>query len=387
MPPSIRQSPSLTELFASFLRLGATAFGGPAMIAYIQKLAVTKKGWLTPEDFKNGVALCQTIPGATAMQCAAYVGWRTRGLLGAIAAFTGFGLPAFLVMVGLAIVYRRAAGLPDSAAALTGLRVIVVTLVANATWTFGRSWVKDWREALLVFLAAVFFLSGISPFACLLGAGVAGGVFFRDRKNESAGPVVSDDRSSWSPLLLLVAAAVFLVIFLAWDRKLATIALIMMKVDAFAFGGGFAALPLMLHEAVGVHGWLSSSAIMDGIALGQVTPGPIVITATFIGYQAAGAAGAVAATVGIFLPSLFIVTFVEPYFRRLQSSPTFRGVTRGLTLSFVGLLISVTIHFAQAAPWSIRSGIIAALAMAALLCKVDLLWVVLAGAVVSVILL
>jgi chromate transporter len=171
------------------------------------------------------------------------------------------------------------------------------------------------------------------------------------------------------------------------DRKLATLGAVMMKVDSFAFGGGFASVPLMYHEVVEVRGWMPPTVFLDGIALGQVTPGPIVITATFVGQRMAGFAGALVATVSIFLPSLFVLLVAEPFFRRLRSVPSFAGATRGLVLSFVGLLASVAVHFARVMPWSPTSVTLAAVGLGALLLEVDVLWVVLAGGAVSALLL
>ena len=142
----------------------------------------------------------------------------------------------------------------------------------------------------------------------------------------------------------------------------------------------------MYHEVVEVRGWVPPPVFLDGIALGQVTPGPIVITATFVGQRVAGLAGALVATVSIFLPSLFVLLVAEPLFRRLRSRPSFAGATRGLVLSFVGLLGSVAVLFARITPWSMTSGAVAALGLAALLLEVDVVWVVLAGGAISALL-
>jgi chromate transporter len=388
-PVSSTSPPSLLDIFLSFLRLGAVSFGGPAMVAYIKKLSVTRMKWISEDDFQQGVALCQAVPGATAMQSAAYVGLRVRRLPGAVAAYIGFGLPAFLLMLALSIAYKRAADVGAVTSALTGLRVLVVALVANAAWTFGRKSVTGFRECAIAAVAAAAFFFGGNPFLIVVGAGLAGAVVLRGEKSKSS--AITTPRVGWNalraPAVVLALAVVLITVLLVVDRRLAVLGLTMMKVDVFAFGGGFASIPLMLREVVDVRGWLPAHVFMDGIALGQVTPGPIVITATFVGYQAMGVAGALVGTVSIFLPSLFVVVLVEPWFRRLRSLPAFHGVTRALVLSFVGLLTSVTLHFALVAPWSIPSCVIAGLALAALLLKVDVLWVVLAGAAISAVVL
>jgi chromate transporter len=383
--PEPRSRPTGSTLFLAFLRLGAVSFGGPAMVAYIRRLAVSGKGWLTEDEFQQGVALCQTLPGATAMQTAAYVGWRVRGLRGALAAFAGFGLPASLLMLALSMAYQRSLEIPAVTATLAGLRALVVALAANAAWTFGRASVKQIPDGAIALATALLFFAGVSPFLIVVAAGVAGAALLRTAASPRTEAVRSalGWRAVLAPAALLVFAGLFVATLFSLDRRLAHLALILMRIDVFAFGGGFASVPLMFRELVDARHWLPESVFLDGIALGQVTPGPIVITATFAGHQIAGLAGAVVGTVAIFLPSLFAVVLVEPWFDRLRSSTVFRAATRAFVLSFVGLLASVAIQFARLVSWNVPSVIIALLAFIALLRKVDVFWVVLAGAAAS----
>jgi chromate transporter len=184
-------------------------------------------------------------------------------------------------------------------------------------------------------------------------------------------------------LAVLVGGTALAVLFVA-DRQLFNLALVMLKVDLSAFGGGFASVPVMLQQVVDVRKWIDSKTFMDGIALGQVTPGPIVITATFVGYQVAGLMGAVVGTVAIFSPSFLMVLITVPYFDRLQRSLVFRRALRGILASFVGLLLAVTAHFAIAASWTTRSVLLALAAFVALRFKIDVLWVVLVGAAIGI---
>jgi chromate transporter len=383
-PPLSR--PSTLRLFLSFLRLGAVSFGGPAMVAYIKRLAVARKAWLPEQEFQQGVALCQAVPGATAMQCAAFVGLRVRGLRGAVCTYLGFGLPAFLLMLSLSIAYEETREIDWVTSMLAGLRALVVALIAYAAWTFARSSVRGLREGAIAVATGVAFYLGVTPFLIVAAAGALGALLLRrhDQPPQTDSlPPVPVWRALRPAAFVLAFGALLVAVLLLVDRELARLGLVMMKVDVFAFGGGFASIPLMLREVVDVRHWIPASVFMDGIALGQVTPGPIVITATFVGYQVAGLAGAVVGTLGIFLPSLFAVVLVDPWFSRLQRSPVFRAATQGFVLSFVGLLASVTAEFARLMPWNAPSAIIAGLALAALLLKVDVLWVVLAGAVAS----
>jgi chromate transporter len=159
----------------------------------------------------------------------------------------------------------------------------------------------------------------------------------------------------------------------------------MFKINLFAFGGGFAAVPLMLHEIVEVRHWIDNRTFMDGIVLGQITPGPIVITATFVGYLLDGLMGGIIATISTFLPSFIILVGISPYFDRLRTSPFFNKVIDGVLCSFVGLLLTVTIRFALNVHWDLPHLLLASAALGALFLKIDILWVVVAGAIISTI--
>jgi len=379
------------ELFFSFLRLGLTAFGGPAMIAYIRVLAVRKKAWLTEESFKHGVAVCQSIPGATAMQVAAYVGLRAGGVFGAMATYVGFGFPAFLLMVALASLYDRAHDLAAVMSAFKGLQVIVIALVANATMSFGRSTIKTRQDLLLGLGVAAFIATHGSPIIAIIVSALLGLILYRketvkqnDHISSTHGSLLKNLRA---PLFLTLVLTFGMLALFCLDRQLFVLSALMVKIDLFAFGGGYASVPLMLHEVVSARHWMDSKTFMDGIALGQVTPGPIVITATFVGYLLAGIPGALIGTISIFTPSLIILTVVVPYFDRLQNNALFQRGLRGVLVSFVGLLLAVTVRFALSVDWGVYQVLIVSAAFLALRLKVDILWVVLIGAAVSTLIL
>jgi chromate transporter len=382
------ESPSLPRLFGAFLRLGVTAFGGPAMVACIRNLAVEKNQWVTSDSFADGTALCQTIPGATAMQAAAYVGLRARGPMGALATFVGFGLPALVLMTILSVLYAFTRDLRPVESAFSGLHAIVVALVANAVLNFGRSTIKNWRDAILACGAAAFLFGKGSPIVAILASAGVGMILYHGVNLPIRSFQADAQPGGWRVICsvvsaVLVGAAILAVLFAA-DRRLFNLALLMIKVDVFAFGGGFASVPVMLHQVVDVHHWMDSRTFMDGIALGQVTPGPIVITATFVGYQIAGLIGALVGTVAVFSPSFLMVLITVPHFDRLQHSMLFRRGMRGILASFVGLLLAVTIQFALAVSWTVPAILLALAAFAALWFKIDILWVVLVGAGLSI---
>lgn len=383
-----RKETPLAKLFLSFLRLGATAFGGPTMVAYIQEMSVKRYGWISVDEFKRGVALCQSIPGATAMQMAAYVGLIKRGLPGAVATFSGFGLPAFVFMLFLSWLYTIFGNLPVVTSLLKGLQVIVVAIVANATYIFAKDTMKIYLSLIIAILSASAFWFGISPFFIIIGAALTGIIGIKFNNDPFLSEKGGHNNSQFYSFLYPVAFTVLgTAILFGINRRLFELAIIMLKIDLFAFGGGFAALPLMLQEIVHVRSWIDNKTFMDGIALGQVTPGPIIITATFVGFLTNGIAGSIVATLSIFIPSFTMLILGANIFNMLKQSVYFQTAIKGIFASFVGLLIFVTFKFAFAVSWDVIKVIICLCAVGALLKKIDIIYIVLTGAMVSVLLL
>jgi chromate transporter len=356
------------------------------MVAYIGKMAVEKKNWMSQESFLDGVALCQLIPGATAMQTSAYVGLRTRGVMGAAVSFIGFGFPAFLLMMILSALYARTHSLPVVDSVFKGLQAIIVAIVANAVVLFGRNALKNSRDVVIAVLAALMFGFGVNPIWALLIAAVLG--LARNPKTPVRRSLTESPGRSRFPTVLLVlvsaAAAGFGLLF-RFQRKLFDLAALMSMVDLSAFGGGFASIPLMFHEIVQVRGWMDGPTFLNGIILGQITPGPIVITATFVGYALHGLAGGLLATVSVFLPSFLLVIGIAPLSGRLFASPYINKALGGVLCSFVGLLLTVTVRFALNVHWNLVHIILSGAAFGALLLNVDILWVVLVGGLISAI--
>jgi chromate transporter len=381
--------PSIKQLFGTFLRLGLTAFGGPAMIAYIRKVSVEQKHWLEANSFNDGVALCQMIPGATAMQVTAYVGLKKRGLAGAAVCYIGFGLPAFLLMMTFAALFSYTHNLPVVVSAFKGLQAITVAIVANATVIFGRTTLKTWKHFLIAGFAAALFGLNANPVLVIFPAAIVGLVLIKPKqaaqpKNTSiSSPVIWNFKAI---ILIITSVLVGFLLLFIFNRELFNLAVLLFRIDLTAFGGGFASIPLMLHEIVDVRHWMDGATFMNGIVLGQVTPGPIVITATFIGYLLQGPLGGSVATISIFLPSFLLVMGVSPFFDRLRASPYFNKAIGGVLCSFVGLLFTVIFRFAGNVQWNFQLILLASAALIALLLKVDILWVVGIGLIISVIL-
>jgi chromate transporter len=381
-PPG-SQKPTLTSIFLAFFRLGITAFGGPAMVSYIRKMAVGQKKWLEGAVFDDGIALCQAIPGATAMQVTAYTGLRIRGAAGALAAFVGFGLPAFFLMTVLSALYVSTSTLPPMKALFLALQAIVVAMVAFATVSFGRTSLKRWIHVFIAGTAAALFIAGVNPIFVIILAALLGILLLPGSGTEQEIPATTMPLPEKPFLLLLTGTGAFFGLLFIFNPDLFDLAATMAKIDLFAFGGGFSALPLMLHEVVDVHQWLDSTTFINGLALGQVTPGPIVITATFVGFLTYGFWGGVVATIAIFTPSFLFVVGTVPYYDRLRSSRLYQKLFKGILFSFVGLLLSVTIKLALAVPWSGFPALLAAGAFVSLLLGAEILWVVIAGMIIA----
>lgn len=382
------QQPALYRLFFIFLRLGLTAFGGPAMIPYIRRQAVEKQGWLSEDSFRFGMSITQMIPGATAMQMAAYSGLRARGFPGAVVAYVGFSLPAFLLMLGLSALYFSARDIAWVGNLFSGLQAVVVALIANAAFNFARRYLDGLAAMGLALLSAIWLGLRGNPVLALACVCVLAVFLFRDHQGAPRsllGESMHDDHRRGALAVLLFLAVSLLLLFLL-SPVLFDLAALMARIDLFAFGGGYVSVPLMLHEVVEVRAWLNEAQFMDGIALGQITPGPIVMTATFVGYAVHGLSGAAVATVAVFTPSLLILLASTPFHERLASSSVARRMLKGSLVSLVGLMAAVAVRFTVSTQWDWAMGTIALGALLALRLRADILWVVCAGGLVAVLL-
>jgi chromate transporter len=374
-----QKTPSYLELFRSFFWLGLTGFGGLAMTAHIRKYIVDKKEWIDGEAFDSGLALCQVIPGAIVMQLAAYIGLKLKGIAGAVVCFIGFGLPAFIIMFVLSVLYKHSKNIRFVEGVLQGLRVIIVAIVANAAYLFGRKYLKNINDGLIVIIAAALFLTKLHPFVVILFAAMLGLVLTKKETTEPTDYVQVKTLRFLFILILLVLAGVSILYVL--KKEYFTLATIMLRIDLFSFGGGLAATPIMYHELVDLFAWFDEKTFMDGIILGQVTPGSIIISATFFGYMHLGVWGSLIATICVFTPSFLILLGIIPFFQKLQAYPQFNRVVNGVLCSFVGLLLIITYRFFVGVHWDIVHIIFALIAFVLLIRKVDVIWVIMGGVI------
>jgi len=383
----MNKMPTITQLFLSFLRLGITAFGGPAMVQYIKELSVNRRQWIDNESFNHGVALCQTIPGAIAVNMASYVGLRARGITGMFASFLGFVMPAFLLLLMFAFAYSKARNLPAVTSLFNGLQVVVVAIIANAALSFGRNTIKIRQDILFTAACTILLLFKVNPFIVIIAAAIGGMVFYNVHGGSIASPAstgMAKQLKSAFILLGVFLSGLLLLFFV--DKSMFDLVFVMSKIELFAFGGGYAALTLMFHEVVEVWRWLDSKTFMDGVALGQVTPGPILINATFVGYFLKGFWGAVVGTLAIFTPGIILIAIIMPFWDRLGASALFLSAIKGIITCFVGLLVFVAVKFALTVQWDIVRVLLGAAAFIALLKRIDVLYIVIIGAAVSIVL-
>jgi chromate transporter len=381
----------LSLLFKKFLKLGATAYGGPAMTGQIKQAVVADYGWIKEQEFLQGVALCQLIPGATMVQLVTYIGYRLRGIWGALLSAIAFTLPAFIVIVILSVIYFKMQTIWFIEALFKGLGAIVVAIVLNACITLGKSILRDWKVVLISFLSFFGFFFRWNVILIFVLAGVA--ALFLRPKGKKIEPSSHQGESKLTTqkggdyrilgmLAILICAGLALCYVI--NPQLTYLSLTLSKIGALAFGGGFTMIPLIQYEVVDHFHWLTTKEFLDGIALGQITPGPIMITATFIGYKLSGFFGALIATVGIFSSSFFILMLLIPHYDRLRRVKIVKTMEQGILGSFIGMLGLVLYNFGRAAFVDIPSILFAAAAFIALLKKINLLYILLSGAILSI---
>lgn len=377
-------SPSVWRIFLTYLRIGASAFGGPGMLPFIRQRLVDRLGWFTNDEFKTGLALVQSIPGGPLVQLAAYLGHAKAGLPGALAAFTGFALPAWAMITAFAIIYQKTADLPAMLGALVGLKVVVVAVCFMASLDFLGRYAKTAMQRALAGGACVLFLIGLKPLMLILGGAIIGVLTFKDEPRKPH--VVNGEPQSWkTPLALLGLYVLFLAGCALLESPMLRFALSMGKVDLLSFGG-FGAFPMMYAEVVRARGWLDERTFMDAMAMSQVTPGPFLLVSAFVGYQLKGMLGAVIGGIAVFAPSFLMVMAAIRMKDSVLSSDWAHKALAGVLAILSGLILAVAVSFAKAVDWGWPQGVLLVLALLALAKKVDILWVVLGGALASALL-
>jgi chromate transporter len=353
------------------------------MTAHVRKHIVDKNKWLDEQTFDSGLALCQVIPGAIVMHLAAYIGLKLKGIRGSLACFIGFGLPSFLIMFVLSILYKHAHNLTTVETILSGLRIVIVAIVANAAYIFGKKNFTNYNDVIIAVLSAILFLVKLHPAIVLVFASLLGIVLTKKDIKLVTNRNTSRTFKAFLWFLLIVIICAGMLYFINHDYFI--MGALMLRIDIFSFGGGLAAMPVMYHELVDLFGWFNEKTFMDGMILGQITPGSIIIAATFFGYMHYGVIGSIISTICVFTPSYLILMGIVPFFDKLQTKPQFNKVINGILCSFVGLLVIVTYRFSIGIHWNIANIVITIVAFVLLIRKVDVIWIILGGVLFSLV--
>jgi chromate transporter len=365
------------------LRLGLTAFGGPAAhIGMLEREVVQRRGWLTPEAFLDLLGATNLIPGPNSTEMVMHVGASRAGAPGLWLAGLAFISPAALLTLGFAAAYVAYGRLPTAGAALAGVKPAVLAIIAAAVWKLGRTAFKSAPLALLGAAVLGVYLWRGQELALLLGSGVAGMAITRPRPPVSPAPADGGGTPrAGAGFLWLAPAAATAAAATPW-----AIGLYFLKIGSVLFGSGYVLLAFLQEGLVQHYRWLTEQQLLDAVAVGQFTPGPVFSTATFVGYVIAGVPGAVAATVGIFLPSFFFVGATHSLVPRLRASRWAGGFLDGVNVGSVALMAGVSAQLGRATLIAWPAWLIAILALVLVLRpRVNPAWVIAVGAVLGLI--
>ena len=366
----ISRTATLGGLFLSFLKIGLVGFGGGvAVLAQIRTLTVRKRRWLTDLEFAEAVALAQSLPGTSAGNSVTYIGVRLRGWRGATAAMCGFILPSMLIMIALAIMYKHVHTLSGSEQFFHGLNGAVVALILVTAWRMGKNILTarwQWFLAVLAFLAVAILNATVLE--VVFAAGLIGIYIdsiaekqlrrlrnlrtiarrrtrIRTRLVRQRRTKREREESTTFRSIAMLALAMPLVAKLG---LLLTLSTIFLRIGSVTFGGGLVMAPLIESEVVNTHHWLTHQEFADAFALGQITPGPVLITATFVGYRVAGTLGALVATISIFLPAFLMTIAAASSLRRFRDNEQVQSFLRGVAPAVVGLLVAAALSMGRA---------------------------------------
>jgi chromate transporter len=371
------------EIVSSFLKVGATAYGGPAIMGVMQAEFQERRQWVSKPRFLEGLALVNVLPGATATQLGIFLGYVRGGWWGGLLAGLCFATPGFIVMLALTLAYATLGVSPVVHGALYGLGPVVLGIFMVAVYRLGKSALRALPHRLMAIAAAVASLaSPLGAVAILLLTGAVGVFLFHSKR---VGAVV----------LLVLIAALALMPFVAWspvsstaavgvDPRLGSVIALFSAIGAFTLGGGLSMIPLVEEHVVERLHWLTPQEFIAGLALGQLTPGPVLMVAAYIGYKLLGVGGAVAGAAAAFLPSFVLMLAILPVFDRVRSLTWTKAVIQGIVPGVIGVMAVALARMARpAVPDPLAVMVLVATVAALLLWRLTPLKTMLAGAIVG----
>jgi len=348
---------SLSTLFGIFFKIACTSFGGfMAMIAVVEREVVERRKLMRHEDMLDGISLASLLPGPVAVNLVTYAGYRMRGGPGALVSAVGAVLPSFALIVVLAIAYFQFGQMPVVSKLFMGFIPAMAAIILMAAWTMARKAMTDWRGiAIGIGSGSILLAVGgfFSTLGIILGSGVLGWWWFRPTATSvSAGDPPRPPAKMNSSLAMLMTGSPALAAPLAsFDPGLiAKIFAVFAGMSVMLFGGGYVFIPLIQEIVVNGHGWVTQREFIDAIAMGQITPGPILVSAAFIGLKVAGFAGAVAATIGIYLPPALLMIVSSAALERIKKSAAIQAALRGVRPAVVGMIFAAVITVGLSAP-------------------------------------
>jgi chromate transporter len=357
-------TPSLATVALYFLRLGLTGFGGPVALAnYMRRDLVESYGWLGADEYDEGLAIATACPGPLAYQLGVYCGFVMHGLTGALSVALAFAAAPFAIVVGIAALYIRFGSTWELRGIFYGVGPVVIALIVRSCWDLGRKTLRsEWLAYVFAVLACAITIAIQQELTVLfLAAGALGIVLFY--KPPASVVIARETTPQQSGDVKLSAVAPLAVAY--QTVALPKIFWFFFKTGFLVFGSGLVVVPFLKAYVVDQYHWLSNQAFLDAVAVGIVSPGPVVITATFVGYLTHGLSGATAATAGMFAPSLLFVLIGTPLLRKYRRNGRLQGFIRGVTVAVVGALVGTSFLIARSSlrDWTSAAVFVAALAL------------------------
>jgi chromate transporter len=382
------KSPSLQLIFWTFLKIGSTAFGGlMSLIAVVENAVVEQKKWLTHEDVLDGISLATFIPGAISVNVIAYLGYKLRRGWGAVASLVGVTLPAFMAIVGLAIAYFHLGQLPAVNKIFSGFLPATAAIIFSTAWNMSRKEIEGWREALLALVSLVLTIGvggAYTTFIIVFGSGWLGCFIFAKKttnnRNKKRKITFFDWKSNLAVIGLLLLCIVFA--YLAPSRIFERYILLNLfttfsGIGVMLFGGAYVGIPLIQELVVSNHHWLTNQEFAYAIAAGQITPGPIVLSAAFIGYKVSGILGALIATTGIFTPPSLWMIIGAKFLASVKDSPKMQAALHGTRSAVIGTIFAAAWVVGKTAPLDLTSLLIFLITLFALLrLRIGFAWII-----------
>jgi chromate transporter len=368
----------LGEVAQLFLRLGATAFGGPAAhIAMMHDEVVTRRKWVDDQHFLDLLGATNLIPGPNSTEMAIHLGYVRAGWRGLIVAGTCFVVPAMLIVIAIAWAFQRFGTTPQAVWLLYGVKPVVIAVVALALWELGKKVGRSKLALAVGGIVAALNLLGANQLLLLLAGGAFVGAATYARRRWHGSPVQALLPIGLVGLALQAAAVPF-----SLDRLF----LVFLKIGSVLYGSGYVLLAFLQADFVERLGWITQDQLLTAVAVGQFTPGPVFTTATFIGFLLDGVPGALVATIGIFLPAFVFVAISNPFIPRIRKSPWASAILDGVNAASLGLMAAVTLQLARDAlvdPLTMALALVAGVLLFRF--RVNSVWIILGGAAVGLI--